>query len=426
MVKGKLIGGFAVVAWPAEYGSSGIMTFITNHQGIVYQKDLGEQTDSLARRMAAYNPGTDWKKENDPDMSSPMKRIAICTGIHAAVHAASGLGWAIVGIREGYDGLMEPQNYPDGGLIPLTCDTVRSIAHLGGTILGTTNRGNPFKHRSVQPDGSVREVDRSDELIAKFREQQFDALISVGGDGSLGIANQLSEKGISVMGVPKTIDNDLEATTLTFGFDTAVSFATECIDRLHSTAESHRRIIVVEVMGRYAGWIALHSGIAGRADAILIPEIPYDIQKVAEHIRRKWTGVRQYSIVVVAEGAKPRGGGVTVKAASEAGRAERLGGIGETVATQLQQLTGRESRAVVLGHLLRGGSPTSLDRLLGLNFGAAAVRGLAEGKSGVMVALNPPLTHYVPLKKAIEKLKLVPLNGSGVITARALDIGFGD
>ena len=241
------------------------------------------------------------------------------------------------------------------------------------------------------------------------------------------IANHLHEKGLRVVGVPKTIDNDLESTTVTFGFDSAVSFATECIDRLHYTAESHRRVMVVEVMGRYAGWIALHCGIAGRADAILIPEIPYDIKKVANHVRRKTaTRARQHSIVVVAEGAKPVGGAITLKEAATTGHVERLGGVGELVADQLAKLTGKETRAVVLGHLLRGGQPTSLDRLLGLNFGAAAVRALAEGKNGVMVALNPPHTEYVPLKQAVAKLKLVPVDGHGVLTARTLDISFGD
>ena len=366
-----------------------------------------------------------------------IKRIAINTGggdapglnavIHAAVYAACNRGWEIFGVREGYEGLLEPQNYPDGGLMKLTRPVVRNIAHLGGTILGTTNRGNPFKMRVTQPDGSVKEVDRGDDVIRRCREQQIDALISVGGDGSLGIANDLHQKGLRVVGVPKTIDNDLESTTVTFGFDSAVSFATECIDRLHFTAESHRRVMVIEVMGRYAGWIALHCGIAGRADAILIPEIPYDIGTVATHIKRKTANRgRQHSIVVVAEGAKPVGGGVTLKEAAKTGHVERLGGVGEIVADQLQELTGKESRAVVLGHLLRGGQPTSLDRLLGLNFGAAAVRALAEGKNGVMVALNPPHTEYVALKQAVAKLKLVPVDGHGVLTARTLDISFGD
>jgi 6-phosphofructokinase 1 len=368
-------------------------------------------------------------------MSTDIKRIAINTGggdapglnavIHAAVYAARAIGWEVFGIREGYDGLLDPQNYPDGGLIPLNRSLVRNIAHLGGTILGTTNRGNPFKHVVTQSDGARCEVDRSTSVLEAFRRHRLDALIAVGGDGSLTIANQLFEQGLRVVGVPKTIDNDLESTLVTFGLDSAVSFATECIDRLHATAQAHRRVIVVEVMGRYAGWIALNCGIAGRSDAILIPEIPYDIQKVAAHLKRKTEGRRSYAIVVAAEGAKPIGGDVTVKA-REAGRTERLGGIGERVAEQLQELTGMESRAVVLGHLLRGGSPTSMDRNLGLMFGAAAVRALAEGQSGVMVALNPPRIDYVPLKQAVAKMKTVPPNSNGIITARALEISFGD
>jgi 6-phosphofructokinase 1 len=368
-------------------------------------------------------------------MTTDIKRVAINTGggdapglnavIHAAVYAARAIGWEIFGIREGYDGLLDPQNYQDGGLVQLKRSMVRHIAHLGGTILGTTNRGNPFKHVVTLPDGTTREIDRSIAVLEAFRKNRLDALIAVGGDGSLTIANQLFEQGLRVVGVPKTIDNDLESTLVTFGLDSAVSFATECIDRLHATAQAHRRVIVVEVMGRYAGWIALNCGIAGRSDAILIPEIPYDIEKVAAHLKRKLEGRRSYAIVVAAEGAKPIGGEVTVKA-REAGRAERLGGIGERVAEQLQQQTGMESRAVVLGHLLRGGSPTSMDRNLGLMFGAAAVRALAEGQNGIMVALNPPRIDYVPLKRAVAKMKTVPPNSNGVVTARALEISFGD
>jgi len=366
---------------------------------------------------------------------SPITKIAICTGggdapglnavIHGAVYAARGLGWQIVGIRDGYDGLLEPQHYPQGGLVELKRSVVREIPHLGGTILGTTNRGNPF-HRVVEhPDGSRTEEDRSDELIRKFRANGIDAVIAVGGDGSLTIANQLHKKGVWVVGVPKTIDNDLESTTLTFGFNTAVSFATECIDRLHSTAHSHQRIMVVEVMGRYAGWIALHAGLAGRADAILIPEIPYTIENVAAHLDWKYRDGKPYAIVVVAEGAKPAGGDVTVKS-REAGKVERLGGVGELVAAQLQQLTGRESRSIVLGHLLRGGAPTAMDRNLGVAFGAGAVYAISKGMNGVMVALKPPRLDFVPLEEAVAKLRLVPLDSEFVLVARTVGISFGD
>jgi len=364
-----------------------------------------------------------------------IRRVAINTGggdapglnavIHGAVYAARGLGWQIFGIRDGYDGFLEPQNYPGGGLIELRRSTVREISHLGGTILGTTNRGNPFCRPTKQPDGTIKEIDRSDELIECFRKNELDALIAVGGDGSLSLAHKLQSKGLRVVGVPKTIDNDLESTILTFGFNTAVSFATECIDRLHSTALAHQRIIVVEVMGRYVGWIALHSGLAARADAILIPEIPYDIEKVATHLTQKHREGKPYSIVVVAEGAKPAGGEVTVRS-REAGRADRLGGIGETVAAQLQKLAGKESRCVVLGHLLRGGSPSAMDRILGVTFGAAAIDALSKGLHGVMVALNPPRIDFVPICEAIAKLKFVPLDSEFVLVSRALDISLGD
>lgn len=365
-----------------------------------------------------------------------MKRIAINTGggdapglnavIHGAVLAATGSGLEIVGIRDGFEGLLHSEAYVNGGLLPLNREKVRNISHLGGTILGTTNRGNPLKYPVKQPDGSVRESDRGDELIRRFKDAHIDALIAVGGDGTLGIAHVLSQKGLAIIGVPKTIDNDLQATVATFGFDSAVSFATECIDRLHATAESHRRIIVVEVMGRYAGWIALHAGIAGRANAILIPEVPFHIEKVAKHLSASTLNEQKYAIVVVAEGAKPAGGARAIKVAADAGHVERLGGIGELVTAQLQERTGNEARTTVLGHLLRGGSPTSLDRLMGLNFGAAAVRGLLQGLRGVMVALNPPRTEYVPLETAVSTQRLVPLDGNAMLTARALGISFGD
>ena len=366
---------------------------------------------------------------------SEIRRIAITTGggdapglnavIYAVVYAATGLGWEVFGIRDGYDGLLFPAKFKEG-LVRLDRESVRDIAHLGGTILGTTNRSNPFKQRTVQSDGTIVDQDRSDEVLRALHAAKIDALIAVGGDGSLEIAFGLNQKGLCVVGVPKTIDNDLEATALTFGFDSAVAFATECIDRLHSTAQAHRRFIVVEVMGRYAGWIALNAGIAGGADAILIPALPYDIGKVAAHLRRRTSGERQHAIVVVAEGAKPLGGTSTVRVAAVAGQAERLGGIGEIVAGQLQELTGHESRSVVLGHLLRGGSPTSLDRLLGLSFGAAAVQALADRQAGVMIALDPPDIRYLPLRKALERSKTVPPKIYGITTARVLDISLGD
>jgi len=369
------------------------------------------------------------------NMTKPTKTISINTGggdapglnavIQSAVFAASHIGWKVYGIREGYDGLLFPDRYPDGGLVELDPDKVEGIGRLGGTILGSTNRGNPFRALEKAPDGSLREVDRSDVVLEAFRKHSIDAHIAVGGDGSLTIALELHRKGLHVIGVPKTIDNDLRSTFATFGFSSAVSFATECIDRLHTTAQAHRRIMVVEVMGRYAGWIALHSGIASEADAILIPEIPYDVQKVAEHLKKKISVIQPYAIVVVAEGAKTAGGDVTVKS-REPGRVERLGGIGEIVAKELGKLTGYESRAVVLGHLLRGGSPNATDRILGLAFGAAAVHALKKGQDGVMVALNPPRIDYVPLEEAVSSVRTVPPDGDLVTAARALNISFGD
>jgi 6-phosphofructokinase 1 len=368
-------------------------------------------------------------------MAPTIKKIALNTGggdapglnavIRAAVLAALQRGWECFGIREGYNGLLLPEQYPNEPIMSLTRERVRGITHLGGTILGTTNKGNPLRYPILGDDGQMREIDRSDELVAAFKAQGFDALIAIGGDGSLAIANVLSSKGLPVIGVPKTIDNDLDQTVVTFGFDTAVSFATECLDRLHSTAEAHNRVIIIEVMGRYAGWIALNTGVSGTADAILIPEIPYDIHKVAEKVLEREARGRKFSIVVVAEGAIPKDGSLSV-IEKEMGREQRLGGAGEKVAAQLQHLTNKETRVVVLGHLLRGGSPTTFDRLLSLRFGTAAVRGLAEGQFGTMVALNPPTVRYVPLAQATSRMKSVPLDCDTILTGRDLGICFGD
>ena len=364
-----------------------------------------------------------------------IKRIAINTGggdapglnavIRAVAVAAEKRGWEVYGIRDGYNGLFLPEQYPDGGLIRLTHDKVRGITHLGGTILGTTNKGNPLKYPTKDRHGNWYEKNRSGEILKAFKKAKIDALIAVGGDGSLSIANEFAKQGLRVVGVPKTIDNDLDKTVITFGFDSAVSFATECIGRLHSTAQAHQRVLVVEVMGRYAGWIALESGVSGTADVILIPEIPYDINKVCAKVRERDRDHRYFSIVVVAEGAKALGGKTSV-VEKELGRAERLGGAGETVAHQIQELTGKETRLVVLGHLLRGGTPTTFDRLISLRFGAAAVRALEEGKSGVMVALDPPTVRYVPLAEATNRMKCVPLDCDTMLTARDLGICFGD
>src|SRR5512140_19240 len=273
--------------------------------------------------------------------AAPIKRIAISTGggdapglnavIRAVVLSALNRGWECYGVRDGYNGLLLPEQYVEGGMIRLGRERVRGITHLGGTILGTTNRNSPLHYPITLPDGRVEEIDRSDELVRAFRLHHIDALLTVGGDGSLAIASVLARKGLRVIGVPKTIDNDLDKTVITFGFDTAVSFATEAIDRLHSTADAHGRVMVVELMGRYAGWIALNSGVSGNADAILIPEIPYDLASVARRVDRAEEERQKDCIIGVAEGARPKGGTVSVAKAGEIGRAEKLGGAGERV-----------------------------------------------------------------------------------------------
>ena len=368
-------------------------------------------------------------------MTQPIKKIALMTGggdapglnavIRAVVITALSYGWECYGIRNSYDGLLDQAHFPEGGLIHLRRESVRGITHLGGTILGTTNKGNPFEYPTTGDDGQTRFKDRSDELIKAFKQNEIEALIAIGGDGGLSIAYALAQKGgPPVMGVPKTIDNDLAQTDVTFGFDTAVSFATECIDRLHATGHAHSRVMVLEVMGRNAGWIALYAGVAGTADVILIPEIPYDINQVAAKIKVREQEGHRFSIVVVAEGAKSKDG--TISVVERPGGAKRLGGVGQKVAEELQALTGKEVRLVVLGHLLRGGTPTAFDRLISLRFGAAAIRGLAEGQQNVMVALDPPIVRYVPLEEATKQIKLVPLDCDTIQTARELSSSFGD
>jgi 6-phosphofructokinase 1 len=354
-------------------------------------------------------------------------RLAISTGggdapglnavIRAAVLSAVHRGWECFGVRRGFGSLLG-----EAELMPLGPSEVRGITHLGGTILGTSNRGNPLKWRVPRPDGSWDERDRTHELFESFRANRLDALIAIGGDGTLGIVLELWKKGLPVVGVPKTIDNDVGGTVATFGFDTAVSIATDAIDKLHSTAESHERVMVVEVMGRHAGFIALNSGIAGSADVILIPEIPFDINKVCDKIRRREAEGRHFSIVVVAEGAVPKGGGVSLIDPAH----ERLGGIADKVAHSIEQMTGKETRSIVLGHLQRGGGPTTFDRVLALRFGAAAVRLVAEGRFGMMVALQPPRIAPVSISEALANPRRVPLDSDTIITARDLGVSFGD
>jgi phosphofructokinase-like protein len=356
-------------------------------------------------------------------------KIAVNTGggdapglnavIRGVVLAAYKKGWEVYGIRYGYKGLIDTKQ-----LVRLTPEYVWDITNIGGTILGSAIKGDPFRYPVQKTDGSVGETDISDTIVSNFKALGFDALIAIGGDGSLGIANKFLEKGIPIIGIPKTIDNDISATEVTFGFDTAVNTATEAIDKLHTTAKSHDRVMVVEVMGRYVGWIALYSGISGSSDVILIPEIPFDIEKVCNKIRQLELIGQNYAIVVVAEGAKPIGGDVTV---IEEGHGEvRLGGIGKKVSDKIQERTGKETRVIVLGHLQRGGAPTTFDRLLCLRFGTAAIRFAEAGKFGTMVALRSAEICAVPIKEAIGKMKTVPLDSDIIQTARSLGISFGD
>jgi len=361
----------------------------------------------------------------------PIRRIAVNTGggdapglnavIRAVVLSALRRGWEVFGIRKGYFGILEDEEF-----IRLDQNSVRGITHLGGTILGTTNRGNPFEFPTRAPDGSIKTVDRSDDVIRAFIEHDIDALIAIGGDGSLNLAGKLCKKGLPVVCVPKTIDNDLAVTDVTFGFDTAVQTATEAIDKLHSTAESHERVMVVEVMGRSAGWIALHAGLAGSADVILIPEIPYSVEKVCEKIEDRYGSGRRFAIVVVAEGAVPVGGNETLIEEAGAGRAARYGGVAERVAREIQQNTGYETRSLVLGHLQRGGSPTASDRIISMRFGVAAVRTVANRKFGTMVALEGQDIIAVPLEDALGKIKRVPRDADTLLTGRELGTSFGD
>jgi 6-phosphofructokinase 1 len=364
-----------------------------------------------------------------------VRKIAINTGggdapglnavIRAATLAAMERGIEIWGISHGYRGLLDEP----GGLVRLDRDRVRGIMHLGGTILGTANRGNPFAFPTHLPGAKEPvAVDRSADLVRRFVDAGLEALIAVGGDGSLRIAHRLHELGIPrVVGVPKTIDNDVCGTDVTFGFDTAVSIAVEAIDRLHTTAEAHDRIMVVEVMGRNAGWIALWAGIAGGADVILIPEVPFRYEALVEKILLRERRGRHFSIVVVAEGAAVEGGSAVVKSEGDVFRGTVvLGGIAERVARELAKRTGKETRSIVLGHLQRGGGPTTHDRLLALRFGAAAVRFIVEGAVCGMVCQRGRDIVLASLEEAASGTKTVPLESDTVVTAREMGVCFGD
>jgi 6-phosphofructokinase 1 len=347
-----------------------------------------------------------------------------CPGLNAVIHgvvgAASKLGWEVVGFRDGFEGLLPPGDY-----MHLDPTKTIGILKLGGTILGTTNKGHFV---AKVGDGSVACVppDLIEKAKRTLRQLDVHALIVVGGDGSLTTGLQLFREGIPVIGVPKTIDNDLEATAMTFGFMSAVASVVDALDRLHTTAESHKRVMVLEVMGRHAGWIALWGGVGGGADIILLPEIPFSMERVAEVIRERDAQGHHSTLIVVAEGVSlPDDGLVKKKKVGKSGE-DRLGGVGERIAERVQILTGKETRECTLGHLQRGGSPTSLDRILGLRFGVKAVQLAQEGKFGQMVSYQNYRMGEVPIEEAVSKLRLVESDNDVVIAARSVGISFGD
>ncbi|MDX9872188.1 MAG: 6-phosphofructokinase [Clostridia bacterium] len=360
-----------------------------------------------------------------------VKRIAVLTGggdapglngvIRAIVKTAiSHYGLEVYGFLDGFHGLITNR------YLRLEKANVSGVLHRGGTILGTSNRDNPFRF-PIQENGQTVYRDVSAEAVKNLEKLGIDVLIVIGGDGSLNIAHEFSQKGLKIIGVPKTIDNDLSATDVTFGFDTAVTTAAEALDKLHTTAESHHRVMILEVMGRYGGWIALHAGLAGGADVILIPEIPFDWQKIKDKIEERLAEGKTFSIIVAAEGAAEKEGQMVVaKMIAESTDPVRLGGIGQVVADRLAQMIGLETRVTVLGHLQRGGSPTATDRILSTRFGVAAAHLAAQGPWGHMAALHGQAIVPVPIVEGIKTLKKVNPKGELVSAAKCVGITFGD
>ena len=333
---------------------------------------------------------------------------------------AQDYGMTVYGIIDGFEGLVE------GRARELNDTDVSGILARGGTILGSSNKGDPF-HWPVEVGKKIEIQDKAEAAIKNYQTWNLDALIAIGGDGTMHICNKLSQMGLNIVGVPKTIDNDLDATDVTFGHDSAVYVVMMALDRLHTTASSHHRVIVCEVMGRYAGWIALHGGIAGGADIILIPEIPFSWQKIYDKIHKRQLMGKKFSLVCVAEGAKAQGGKIVVKE-TDIKRTDpiQLGGIGALVAKNIEKNTGRETRVTVLGHLQRGGSPTPYDRILSTKFGAFAIELVSQGKFGRMVALKGNEIKNVRIEDAIGKQKLVKADNQAVFAAKAVGISFGD
>lgn len=357
-------------------------------------------------------------------------KVAINTGggdapglnaaIRAATLAALKRGWEVLGIKNGYGSL-----YTDEPFIKLDAQSVKGITLQGGTILGTANRGNPFEMPYQKDDGSWDTKDVSDHLVQTFKEHEVDALIAIGGDGSMNIASRLIRKGINIVGVPKTIDNDIYGCDISLGFDTAIDIATGAIDRITTTAESHQRLMVVEVMGRYAGWIALYAGIAASADVVLIPEIPFSYDSIEEKIKERESNGQKYTMIVVAEGAREKDGELVTKGKA-VGQEVQLGGIADRLAKELSERTGKESRSVVLGHLQRGGSPSTYDRLISLRFGAAAIRCVQERDFNKLVVLQNNKLTRIPITSIEGKMKSVSLESDTVQTARDIGICLGD
>ncbi|MFA4982300.1 MAG: ATP-dependent 6-phosphofructokinase [Candidatus Omnitrophota bacterium] len=360
-----------------------------------------------------------------------QKRIAIltgggdCPGINAVIRAVAKKaildhGMEIIGIEDSYEGLVKNRHRR------ISYNDVSGILTLGGTILGTSKIANPYRY-AVQKGKSLKFEDRSRTVIKNLKKLGVSCLVVIGGDGTLGIASRLYKEGIPVVGVPKTIDNDIRGTDVTFGFATAVWIATEGIDRIHTTAQSHHRIMIVEVMGHKAGWIALHSGLASGGDIILMPEIPFDIGKIADVTKKRNKKGRRFSIIVVAEGAKPKGGDVVVrKMVEKSADPVRLGGIGFVIAEKLEKMTGLEARTVVMGHLLRGGSPTPFDRVLATELGSTAVDMIVNKEFGHIMGYRGGTIMSVPLEEVARGPRLVPLDHRLVQTARALGTSFGD
>ncbi len=361
-----------------------------------------------------------------------IKRLGIvtgggdCPGLNAVIRAVakSAMGKydaTVIGIEDGFEGLVE------GRMHELSNHEVSGILSLGGTILGTSNKGDPFHYPIEELDGQVKITDESSRAVRNYKRWGLDAMVAIGGDGTMHICNKLAQLGLNIVGVPKTIDNDLSATDITFGYDSALYVATEAIDRLHTTASSHHRVMVIEVMGRYAGWIALGAGLAGGADIILIPEIPFKWESICNKVKDRSLHGKRFSIVCVAEGAKPADGEMVVKEMDRRRTdAVRLGGIGELVAHRISKDTGLETRVTVLGHLQRGGSPTPFDRNLSTKFGFMACELAAKGQFGHMVALRGTEIIAVPIKEAIKQQRLVPVGCQEIESARAVGTSFGD